>query len=176
MLFEEYSHHNRIVGNSLRYGGDGLFIRANNRHGCNHNYVAKNDASFSPNNAFEAGFSEHNVFEDNVADFSNYGFWLGYSRHTTVRRNRVGSNRFDGIAIEQGSHNRIEENDIGDNRYGIRLWRASSNDRAEPSEVCVVRGNRITGSRESGVLFGRADDVVLEANVFRSNRKDVESS
>ena len=45
MLLEEYSHHNRIVGNSLRYGSDGLCIRANNRHGCNHNYIARNDAS-----------------------------------------------------------------------------------------------------------------------------------
>ena len=26
-----------------------------------------------PNNAFEAGFSQHNIFEDNIADFSNYG-------------------------------------------------------------------------------------------------------
>ena len=33
MLLEEYAHRNRIVGNSLRYGGDGFFIRANNGHG-----------------------------------------------------------------------------------------------------------------------------------------------
>ncbi len=170
MLLEEYSHHNRIVGNSLRYGGDGFFIRANNRHGCSHNYVAKNDASFSPNNAFEAGFSQHNLFEDNVADFSNYGFWLGYSRNTTVRRNSVRSNRFDGVAIEEGRHNLIEENDIEGNRYGIRLWGAISDDDEGPSEVCAVRGNRITGSREAGVVFPTGD------NVFRANRKDVESS
>jgi parallel beta-helix repeat protein len=176
MLLEEYSHHNRIMGNSLRYGGDGFFIRANNRHGCNHNYVAKNDGSFSPNNAFEAGFSEHNVFEDNVADFSNYGFWLGYSRHTTVLRNSVKSNRFDGVAIEQGSHNRVEENDIERNRNGVRLWRESSHNRADPFEVCVARGNRITGSRESGVLFAEGDDVLLEDNVFRGNARDVETS
>ena len=32
ILLEEFSHRNRIVGNSLRSGGDGFFIRANNRH------------------------------------------------------------------------------------------------------------------------------------------------
>ncbi len=176
MLLEEYSHHNRIVGNNLRYGGDGFFIRANNRHGCNHNYVAKNDGSFSPNNAFEAGFSQHNVFEDNVADFSNYGFWLGYSRHTTVRRNSVRSNRFDGVAVEHGSHNRIEENDIAGNRYGVRLWRTTSDGRAGPSQVAAVRGNRLTGSRESGVLFTAGDEVGMGDNVFHGNHKDVETS
>ena len=92
---EEYSHYNKIIGNSLRYSGDGFFIRAND-----HNYVARNEGSFSPNNAFEAVFSRYNVFEDNVADFSNYGFWLGYSRDTVVLRNRARSNRVDGIAIE----------------------------------------------------------------------------
>ena len=49
----------RIIDNSMRYSGDGLFIRANNRHGSDHNHIARNDGSFSPNNAFEAGFSAH---------------------------------------------------------------------------------------------------------------------
>ena len=31
ILIEEFSHHNRIVDNSLRFSGDGLFIRANNQ-------------------------------------------------------------------------------------------------------------------------------------------------
>jgi parallel beta-helix repeat protein len=92
ILLEEFSNRNRIIGNSLRYGGDGFFIRANNRHPSNDNYIARNDGSFSPNNAFEATFSEGNVFEDNVASFSNYGFWLGYSRTTTLRNNRIVSN------------------------------------------------------------------------------------
>ena len=122
VLLEEYSSHNRIADNSMRYCGDGFFIRANNRHSCNHNYVARNDASFSPNNAFEAVFSEFNVFEDNIAAFSNYGFWLGYSRNSVVRGNRISTNRLDGVSIEHGSHNTIEDNDIEGNRTGIRLW------------------------------------------------------
>ena len=41
ILLEEFSHRNRIVGNSLRYGGDGFFIRANNRHSSNDNFIAR---------------------------------------------------------------------------------------------------------------------------------------
>ena len=110
ILLEDGSNHNRIVGNSLRYSGDGFFIRApHNREPSNHNFISGNDGSYSPNNAFEAVFSSENVFEDNVANYSNYGFWLGYSTNTTVKGNEIRACRFDGIAIEHGQDNRIEE-------------------------------------------------------------------
>ena len=174
ILLEEYAHHNRITGNVLRYSGDGFFIRANNRHSCNHNYIARNDASFAPNNAFEAVFSEHNTFEDNVADFSNYGFWLGYSRYTVVRDNRIRGSRIDGIAIEHGSHNVIESNEIDGSRYGIRLWWERRNTRGmnDPSEDYTIRGNTIRNSRECGVLCSATRDVRLEANIYENNRGD----
>ena len=173
ILLEEYSNRNRIVGNSMRYSGDGFFIRANNRHSSNDNYVARNDGSFSPNNAFEGVFSEHNLFEDNVGDFSNYGFWLGYSRDTVVRGNRVRSNRFDGIAIEHGSHNTIEGNEIAGNRHGIRLWGGGTPGDADSSADYRIRGNRLSGSRESAVLYSDTDGVVLEDNTFEDNEEDV---
>ena len=173
LLLEEYSHNNRIVRNTMRYSGDGLFIRANNRHSSNHNYVAHNDGSFSPNNAFEAVFSEHNVFEDNVADFSNYGFWLGYSRHTVVRRNRVRGNRLDGVAIEHGSHNIIEENEIEGNRHGIRLWQEGARAKQDRSEDYQIRENGIRNSRECGVLYSYTDGVVLEKNTYENNAVNV---
>ena len=176
ILLEEYSHHNNVVGNSLRYSGDGFFIRANNRHGCNHNYVARNDASFSPNNAFEAGFSQHNVFEDNTADYSNYGFWLGYSSNTVVRGNQIRSNRLDGIAIECGHQNCIEENRIVGNRAGIRLWCSGSPSKKKevgsPGSGDKISKNRISGSRECGVLVSENHDVLLEENIYQDNRHD----
>ena len=122
ILLEDGANHNRIVGNSLRYSGDGFFIRAHNREPSNHNYISGNDGSYSPNNAFEAVFSSGNVFEDNIANFSNYGFWLGYSTNTTVKGNEIRACRFDGIAIEHGQENHIEDNRIENNRNGIRLW------------------------------------------------------
>ena len=162
ILLEEYSHHNRITDNSLRYSGDGLFIRANNRHSSDHNYIARNDGSHSPNNAFEAVFSMGNVFEDNIADASNYGFWLGYSRETIVRRSRIRSNRLDGIAIEHGSHNVIEDNYISANRDGIRLWWAPSDLGDDPSSDYVIRNNEIVESRRHAINITDTTNVVVE--------------
>ena len=173
ILLEEYSHRNRVTDNTLRYSGDGFFIRANNCHGCNDNYVARNDASFSPNNAFEAVFSEGNVFEENIADSSSYGFWLGFSRKTVVRGNRIGKNHLDGVAIEHGNHNTIEDNEIAGNRNGIRLWADEHPAGADPSEHYLVRGNRISGSRERAISCSDTRDVVLEHNIFENNTEDV---
>ena len=99
ILLEDGSNHNRIVGNSLRYSGDGFFIRAHNREPSNHNFISGNDGSYSPNNAFEAVFSSENVFEDNVANYSNYGFWLGYSTKTTVK-----TERNKGLPVRRNRH------------------------------------------------------------------------
>ena len=170
VLLEEDSHHNRITGISLRYSGDGFFIRANNGHSCDHNYIARNDASFSPNNAFEAGFSQHNVFEENVASFSNYGFWLGFSSDTVVRHNRILANRLDGIAINSGNQNNIQGNKIQGNRNGVRLW---SGRPGELSQITSVVRNEINASRECAVLVGKGQLASVEDNMLNSNGCEV---
>ncbi len=170
VLLEEDSHHNRITGNSLCYSGDGFFIRANNGHSCDHNYIARNDASFSPNNAFEAGFSQHNVFEENVASFSNYGFWLGFSSDTVVRHNRILANRLDGIAIDSGNQNNIQGNKIQGNRNGVRLW---SGRPGELSQITSVVRNEINASRECAVLVGKGQLASVEDNMLNSNGCEV---
>jgi parallel beta-helix repeat protein len=160
----------------MRYSGDGLFIRANNRHGSNHNYAAKNDASFSPNNAFEIGFSTGNAFEDNIASYSNYGFWLGYSDGTVLRRNLIQSNRFDGVAVEGGNRNTFEENKIDGNRSGIRLWEKSDPGEGQeraPNGANKISGNEVKNSREFGILYPEDWDVLLGQNNFGNNRVDV---
>ncbi len=174
ILIEEYSHENRIVGNSLRYSGDGFFIRANNRRSSDRNYIARNDASFSPNNAFEAVFSQGNVFEDNIADLSNFGFWLGYSRRTVVRGNLIRVNRQDGIAIEHGSNNVIENNRLAANRNGIRLWWAPSDLGDDPSSGYTIRANVITGHEQCGISLTDTTDVTMESNEMRDNGSDVD--
>jgi len=170
VLLEEDSHHNRITGISLRYSGDGFFIRANNGHSCDHNYIARNDASFSPNNAFESGFSQHNVFEENVASFSNYGFWLGFSSDTVVRHNRILANRLDGIAIDSGNQNNIQGNKIQGNRNGVRLW---SGRPGELSQITSVVRNEINASRECAVLVGKGQLASVEDNMLNSNGCEV---
>jgi parallel beta-helix repeat protein len=176
ILLEEYSHHNRIFSNRMRYSGDGFFIRANNRHGSNHNYVARNDASFSPNNAFEAGFSEDNAFEENIASYSNYGFWLGYSSGNVLRGNLMQSNRFDGVAMEGGSRNTLESNKLDGNRSGIRLWEKAAQWESQeqgPYGGHKISGNEVKNSRETGILYPGHWDVLLEQNDFDNNQEDV---
>ena len=176
ILLEDGSNRNRITGNSLRYSGDGFFIRGHQGEPSNGNFIARNDASYSPNNAFEAVFCSANVFEDNIANFSNYGFWLGYSTNSTVRGNEVRANRFDGIAIEHGLCNAIEDNRIEGNRYGIRLWsdpaRQTSANAGNPRRRYTISGNRVTGSRECGIFVTDDHDATLSDNVYESNGSD----
>ena len=171
ILLESGSNYNRIIGNRLRYSGDGFFIRAHNREPSNHNFISGNDASHSPNNAFEAVFSSGNVFADNIANYSNYGFWLGYSTDTTVRRNEIRANRFDGIAIEHGRDNRIADNRIERNRNGIRLWSDPQGQgptgRPLPPRRYAISGNRIEDCRECGILATADHEVALNDNGFQ---------
>ena len=48
ILLERDSNYNRIIGNSLRYSGDGFFIRANLGHSSDHNFIKETTAAFPP--------------------------------------------------------------------------------------------------------------------------------
>ena len=169
ILLEKYSHRNQVIGNSLRYSGDGFFIRANRRHSSDHNFIKGNDGSYSPNNGFEAVFSSGNLFEANVANFCNYGFWLGYSAETTVLDNEIKHNRYDGIAIDSGRGNRIKGNSIEGNRNGIRLWGRSKDGQAS----YTVANNSVVNCRERGISIEAGLEVAVEGNTLRDNKGDV---
>ena len=77
----------------------------------NFNYFAYNDCSDSPNNGFEGTFSQGNVFEHNISDNCNYGYWLGYSWQNEIRHNRANGCATAGIAIEHGRQNTIENSE-----------------------------------------------------------------
>ena len=176
ILLEDGSDHNRIIGNSLRYSGDGFFIRGGNRLPSNYNLISGNDASFSPNNAFEAVFSSHNTFENNIANYSNYGFWLGYSTNSVVKGNDIKANRFDGVAIEHGRDNRIEDNRMEENRNGIRLWTGPNSEGQAsgdlPPRSYTISENRIEDSRDCGISVTEDHEVGLKENRFQRNRRD----
>lgn len=107
------SSNNQILNNSFQYGGDGFF--SGNENGCpsNNNLIQGNNGSFAGANAFEATFESGNQFINNIADFSNYGFWLGYSHDgNVISSNSICANNLNGIEIEHGQHNRIEGNAI----------------------------------------------------------------
>lgn len=120
------SSNNTIEDNSLVGGGDGVFLagatHSLQRRPNNDNYFARNDCSSSPNNGFEATFSQRNVFEDNLTDGCNYGYWLGYSSSNEIRGNTIRYSNTAGIAIEHGHDNVIEDNTILSSNRGIWLW------------------------------------------------------
>jgi parallel beta-helix repeat protein len=112
--------------NYARLGGDGFFLAGLSPDGidvgCNNNLFQENDASYSPNNAFEGVFSKGNVYERNKANHSNYGFWLGFSSECTIKDNQIYHNRQAGIAVENGIGFKVTGNDIQSNTHGILLW------------------------------------------------------
>ena len=117
---------NTFRRNSARLSGDGFFLGGMNPQfepvGCDENLFEENDGSYSPNIAFEATFCSQNIFRNNIANRSNYGFWLGFSRHTILEKNEVKGNRQAGIATENGFDFQVRHNMFTDNAHGILLW------------------------------------------------------
>ena len=123
------SCNNTFRKNFARLGGDGFFLAGLTPDGidvgCNHNLFEENDASYSPNNAFEGVFSKGNIYRRNKANSSNYGFWLGFSSDCTLDDNQIHNNRQAGIAVENGTGFNVSGNDIRDNAHGMLLWNRS---------------------------------------------------
>ena len=120
------SCHNVFRRNFARMGGDGFFLAGRTASGddvgCNNNLFEENDASLSPNIAFEATFCTGNVYRNNWADRCNFGFWLGYSMKNVIEGNRMLFNRQAGIAVEHGVEFEVRNNDFQSNGFGILLW------------------------------------------------------
>lgn len=123
------SSNNIFRKNFARLGGDGFFLAGLTPDGidvgCNNNLFEENDASYSPNNAFEGVFSKGNIYRGNKASHSNYGFWLGFSSDCTLENNQIHNNRQAGIAVENGVRFEVRNNDIQNNAHGILLWNRS---------------------------------------------------
>ncbi len=117
---------NTFRRNTARLGGDGFFLAGltpdGRKVGCDDNLFEENDASLSPNIAFEATFSRGNIFRSNYADRSNYGFWLGFSWDTVLEGNRMVMNRQAGIAVENGHGMQVRGNTVQANGHGVLLW------------------------------------------------------
>ena len=111
ILLVNNSNSNTINDNLCTGGGDGFFIGNENGSPSNFNVVTNNDCSHASANAFEATFSNGNMFENNRASYSGYGFWLGFSYNSTVRGNiMIGCGC--GIQIDHGQDNTLAGNTI----------------------------------------------------------------
>lgn len=117
---------NKFIRNTARMSGDGFFLAGYGtqkiKAGCDDNLFEENDASWSPNIAFEATFCSGNKFVNNKAHYSNYGFWCGFSTKTEISDNLIYSNKQAGIAVENGTHFTVRHNNFRNNTHGILLW------------------------------------------------------
>jgi len=167
---------NEWAFNSFTHSGDGFFLAALNggfddtdrlheEGPCDGNWVVRNDGSWSTANAFESTFSIKNIFYKNIADDSNYGFWLGYSSKNIVDGNEICRSHIDGIAHEQGSQNNYVSNEIIDTgASAIHLW--GGNDfkfRAAPSTDNLIARNKIDRA-QVGIDLNNSTKVIAQDN------------
>lgn len=173
VLLIDGSNHNRIVGNSFTHSGDGYFSsRPQSAAQSDDNYVAFNDGSYSPHNAFESTFTDGDQFFHNIADHSDYGFWMGFSHDTTVTDNHIEGSKHDGIAIEHGAGNVIVRNQIVNNGgIGIRLFRRQHV--PDPSRDYVIEENTIDGNK-TGILLNQTWRAEIIANHIGKNQTGIQ--
>jgi parallel beta-helix repeat protein len=156
-LIVHNSCENTFRRNQARLGGDGFFLAgltsALEPVPCNNNFFEENDGSYSPNIAFEATFSQGNIYRGNQAYACNYGFWLGFSRDGVLEDNQVSGCRQAGIAVENGIHFQVRNNTFQDNGCGILLW-----SKHIPDFIAAVPEN------------DTSRDWLIEANTFTHNQ------
>jgi len=175
------SNENRIEGNDFTYSSDGVFLGQYGHHLTpNNNLFVGNDCSYSPHNAFEATFASGNIFRRNKANFSGYGFWLGYSFNTVVDSNEIIGNREQlsvgtaGIAFDRGYNNSIRHNRIDANAVGILLWKGDPipGYESQPSERYTITDNSF-GDNVRAVDVSGTDELDIRGNEFLRNYEAV---
>ena len=194
---------NTFRRNFARMGGDGFFLAGLTPDGrmatCDDNLFEGNDASLSPNIAFEATFSARNIFRDNKADRCNYGFWHGFSRDNLIENNSIMWNRQAGIAVENGSGFTVRGNAFQRNGHGVLLWSRfdQKHDEAFPDlRTChhwTIEDNTFTRNDKAILIAADKDhgirpmppescgrpesrpcDIVIRKNDIQDNRVGVE--
>ncbi len=164
VLLESGSNNNRFNRNDMRYGGDGLFLRALNGFVSTGNTFTENDCSYAHNNCVES-WCPGNTFIRNKANHGSYGFWLGGSDNTVLTENEAS---YNGVPTE--NHN-APEPDFG--HGGIVLVNGAASH-------CVIQGNYchhnagggivLRGDRESKGAKWKAYHAVIQNNRLEFNQ------
>ncbi|MCX6380238.1 MAG: right-handed parallel beta-helix repeat-containing protein, partial [Armatimonadetes bacterium] len=177
------SNENLIEANDLRFGGDAIFIRANEgpvtpgtvvppKNSSDRNILRNNDCSFSPNNAIEVDLVDGTIIEGNNCSFSNYGLWLGYSRHSVVRNNICIDDSTNAVEIENGQFNTFENNIFGysakrERPDGHLVFLRKNNNDKTPSQGYVFRNNLFYGARTGVLLHGTSGTFQNNTLIWR---------
>lgn len=188
------SNENLVEYNDFGYSGDGIFLGQYQHSDIpNNNIFRYNECSYSPHNAIEATFADGNTYLHNICNFSEYGFWLGYSFNTFADSNEIIGNQYSGIAVDRGFGNYFSNNIINNNPIGIELWEGSpiTGYENQTSHDYNIVSNEISGNRNAvksantestmytnnhiifnndGVQFtGTSTDEYFIGNLFKNN-------
>jgi parallel beta-helix repeat protein len=172
VLVEDESHENFIGKNSMSYGGDGLFIRANATPCSLGNLIVENEAAYSPNNGLELSFCSA-VFEGNLVFANDHGMWLGAGAHDTLlQANRYAYNYSYDILGTRTERLQLVDNVFEHTPVAIAMkdeqWGGNLNlppdDAPEPSTDWAVTGNtfRAVNASEAHALVDPAASAVFQ--------------
>lgn len=186
------SSRNQFVRNTARMGGDGFFLAGMTPDGvhlgCDDNLFEENDGSLSPNIAFEATFSQGNVFRRNYADRCNFGFWCGFSSSFLIEENRVVLNRQAGIAVENGIDFVVRENTFQSCGHGVLLWTRPWRGAGQVNQTAsgwLIEANRflrngvgirIAANQDHGIRPLQDEETVIEPHSHRILRNDIQDN
>lgn len=134
------SSQNTFIRNSARLGENGFHLAGLtpdlDRVPCNNNHFELCDGSNNMSCAFETAYCQNNVFINNQANLSNYGFRIRFGLETEISGNTIQGNRRAGIAAENSAHCQVENNTVQDNQYGVLLWT-----KPNPKLLTLLPGN-----------------------------------
>jgi large repetitive protein len=158
------SHHVQILHNSFRGNGQlGIHVAESTHILINQNVISRNPTAI----ALEAN---RNEVSRNLVSRNGNGIGIEGNRNV-VRENHVDRSRGDeggfGIPLARGDHNLIARNSIRDTQA------SAISVGFEPGAGNVVRGNRIRGAGEAGVLVdSKGTQSLILGNVIREAAED----
>lgn len=165
----------RILRNKVRYGGDGIFVRAITGRCPQGTYVEGNDVSFSPHFALET-WCDGDTYVNNTSTDSDNGVWLGGGSNIVARANRIERSRVFALSImeNQGRHIVVEDNVFAHNRAGIMVtgrnrWPGQSMDSASwpnmaNSSHIVIQRNRFEGNELANIAASYTRGLTVASN------------
>jgi len=168
------ANNNLVEYNDLTNSGDGVFLGQYEYSQIpNNNHFYYNDCSYSPHNAIEATFADGNIYKFNNCNYSQYGFWLGYSFNTIADSNEVIGNQNTGIAVDRGFNNSFTGNKISENPIGLDVWEGSaiSPYQDQFSHDYFLYNNLFEGNFRA-VQAKKTEHLVAKNNHFLNNRSD----
>jgi parallel beta-helix repeat protein len=171
------SNNNHVEHNDFRYSGDGVFLGQYQYSDIkNNNYFAFNDCSGSPHNAIEATFADGNVFKHNICNYSQYGFWLGYSFNTLVDSNEINNNQVGGISIEWAYDNTFTNNIINGNPIGVQLFERGNVSSDYPNNFShnYTIENNLFEENTRAITSDHTEHIIVKNNQFLKNWNDID--